>query len=338
MNTKIRLTAGVAAVLLVASTAGYSWNYATHAYIAGRISTLIPVLKSNQVYGIMSPDIFNLDFSLMDDAVLRGFTHGVPPEGTGGLNEDFLAVWQNADGPFQKAAALGYLGHNDAWGADYIAHWHVLPTLPPPFDPPYENEKPGYIIILAIELDKQLAGAGVWASLEAGLGITLSIDERMMFTENVIEFAGDIMVWRADPGIGQKLIDAASVRTPSFWALLHRAFPKAYKPTMKAAEEAFQRDMIQFGALLLTDESTIKQAISQQMAMFAIQYLAYKMNMDPEALYPTLLPVLLPVTTLAVDAAVQICEGADYMAEVDATADFVAAQLESRHLTSKLLR
>ncbi len=74
-----------------------------------------------------------------------------------------MSVWFNADGPFQKADALGFLGHNDAWGADYIAHWQGIPP-PPPFPPGYENEPPGYIIALAVQLDQILAGAGVWVN------------------------------------------------------------------------------------------------------------------------------------------------------------------------------
>ena len=335
MNKKIPLMLGVAAALLAVSTAGYSWNYATHAYIAGRIGTFMPILKMNQVYGIMAPDIFNLDFSLMDDAILRGYTHGVPPEGTGGLNQNFMAVWRNADGPFQLADALGYLAHNDAWGADYIAHWQAIPPLPP-FAPPYQDEHPGYIVALAVQLDQILDGYGVWAGL-AAKGVPLSIDERMLFTENIVEYAGDILIKRADPLIGQKIMEAAMVRTPSFWALLMRAFPRQYKPLMKAAEEAFQQDMIQYGVLLQADEATIIMVVSNQLVGFAIQYLAYKTGMPPAA-FDSLRPDLFNVAFLAMNASVLICEGANYMAEVNATASYVAAQLQARNISSKLLR
>jgi hypothetical protein len=337
MKKKFSLAAGVITALLVISTAGYSWNYATHAYIAGKIGTLTPILKMNQVYGILAPDVFNLEFSLMNDAVLRGYTHGVPLEGTGGLNQDFMAVWRNADGPFQLADAAGYLAHNDAWGADYIAHWMGIPP-PPPFPPGYENEHPGYIIALAIKLDQILAGAGVWSTLAAN-GIVLTIDERMMFTENIIEYAGDIIIKRADPGIGQKIMEASMVRTPSFWALLMRAFPRQYKPLMKAAEETYQQDMIQYGGLLLADEETIMAVVAQQMAEFSIQYLAYQMGVLPEAFEP-FRPQLVNLSALAMDIGVGICASPDagYMDEVDATAAYVAGQLQARNISSKLLR
>ncbi len=92
----------------------------------------------------------------------------------------------------------------------------------------------------------------------------------MMFTHNIVEYAGDIVIKRSDPDIGQKIMEAAMVRTPSFWALLMRAFPRQYKPLIKAAEEAFQRDMIQYGLLLQADEETIIAVVSNQLAGFAI--------------------------------------------------------------------
>ena len=335
MKKKIPLVLGLAAALVVVSTAGYSWNYATHAYIAGRIGTFMPILKMNQVYGILAPDIFNLEFRLMDDLVLRGYTHGIPAQDPGGLNEDFLAVWGNADGPFQKADALGYLAHNDAWGADYIAHWQAIPPLLP-FPPPYQNEHPGYIVALAVQLDQLLEGYGVWAGL-AAKGVVLTIDERMLFTENIVEYAGDILIKRADPLIGQKIMEAAMVRTPSFWALLMRAFPHQYQPLIKAAEDTFQQDMIQYGVLLQADEATIITVVSNQLVGFAIQYLAFKTGLPPAAFDP-LRPDLFNVAFLAMNASVLICEGASYMTEVNATASFVAAQLQARNISSKLLR
>ncbi len=75
--------------------------------------------------------------------------------------------------------ALGFLAHNDAWGADYIAHWQAgIPPLPPwpAFPPPYQNEPPGYIIALAVQLDQILDGPpyNVWSTLAAN-GVVLSI-------------------------------------------------------------------------------------------------------------------------------------------------------------------
>jgi hypothetical protein len=338
MKKRLLLAVGVAAALLVISTAGYSWNYATHAYIAGKIGTYMPILKMNQVYGIMAPDIFNLEFSLAGDNVLRGYMHGIPAQDPIGPNYDFMAVWWNAHGPFQKADAAGFLAHNDAWGADYIAHWQALSTLPA-FPAGYENEQPGYIIWLAIQLDQYLEAAGVWEGLAAPpYNVALSLDERMLFTENIIEYAGDILVMRDDPEIGQKIMDAAMVRTPSFWALLMRALPHSYQPLMKAAEEAFQQSMLQYGALLQTNEVMVLAVVSQQMAEFAVQYLAFKTGVPASDLSPIYMPVLLPISTLAMNEAVHICEISNFMQEVNDTADYVAGQLQAHDISSKLLR
>jgi len=67
------------ASIFIASTA-YSWNYATHAFIAGKIGKNLPVHNFNEMYGLMAPDILNFEFSLMNDSVLRGYTHGIPAD------------------------------------------------------------------------------------------------------------------------------------------------------------------------------------------------------------------------------------------------------------------
>jgi len=142
------------------------------------------------------------------------------------------------------------------------------------------------------------------------------------------------------PGsVGQKIMEASMVRTPSFWALLMRAFPRQYKPLMKAAEETYQQDMIQYGGLLLADEETIMAVVAQQMAEFSIQYLAYQMGVPPEAFEP-FRPQLVNLSALAMDIGVGICASpeAGYMKEVNATAAYVAGQLQARNITSKLLR
>lgn len=334
MKKRLVIVVGAIAALFVVSTAGYSWNYATHAYIAGKLATLQPVLKMNQVYGIMAPDFLNLDFSLMDDALLRSYTHGVPPQGPGGLKEGFMAVWRKADGPFQLADAAGYLAHNDAWGADYIAHWMAIPP-PPDYPPAYQDQPPGYIIYLATVLDQALDGAGLWTNLASTLGFPLPISDRVLFCHNVVEYAGDILILRADPAIGQKIMESAMVRTPSFWALLMRAFPHQYQPILKAAEDAFQQQMIQYGGLLMTqNETLIKQVMAVELAAFSIQYLNYKTGGNFTAFQSYLEGAVLG----ALDASIAICQGAGYMAEVDAAAAYVAAQLQARNITSKLLR
>jgi hypothetical protein len=325
MKKRISFAVGVIVALLVVSTAGYSWNYATHAYIATKIGTFLPLLRTNEIYGLMAPDIFNLDFSLMNDIVLRGYTHGIPAEDPGGPNQDFMAVWKKADGPFQKAVAYGYVAHNDAWGADYIAHWKAIPP-PRPFTGIYAGQPPGYIIALAVELDKILDAQGIWDQIAWLLGgQQLPVEDRINFTHNIVEFSGDILIRRADPQIGKKIFEAALLRTPEFPGLLKTAFPVQYANMIDTAEEAFRQELMQYGGLLWSapSEGFILDAVSDQLATFAVQYLSIKFGQD----FSSYQPYLVPIAKGAMIAGVQICEDAHYMSEVNATALYVAIQL-----------
>jgi hypothetical protein len=323
-KTIVLVSSLLAAVVLISGTS-YSWNYATHVYIAERIGKGMPLTKANEMYGIVAPDIFNLEFSLMDDNVLRGYTHGIPKgDPDAAPSQAFMAVWWKANWGLQKPAALGYVAHNDAWGADYIAHWKAIPSLPQ-FPPPYQDEHPGYIIALAVELDKILEAQDVWHGFEQA-GISLGISERMMYTENVMEYAGDILIKRADPLIGQKIWNAALLRTPEFPGLLKKAFPPQYAAFIEPAEETFRQQMILYGGLLLADEETIKVNVANQIAGFAIDYLEYKFQALPGS-FEEYRSTLINISYGAMTVAVQICEQARYMDEVRATIYYVKLQL-----------
>jgi hypothetical protein len=326
MKKKISLGLGVIAALILVSSAAYSWNFATHAYIADKIGRFIPLIKANEIYGIMAPDIFNLDFSLMNDDVLRAYTHGIPKDDpTVPASQAFMAVWQKAVGPFQKAAAFGFVAHNDAWGADYVAHWKAIPSLRA-FPSPYQDQPPGYIIALAVQLDKILETNGVWAGL-GYYGISLTLSDRMMFTHNIVEYAGDILIKRADPLIGKKIYEAALLRTPEFPELLVKTFPPGHSNDIGRAEEVFRQQMIQYGLLLWNyNETTVIDVISGQLAGFAIQYLAFVTHQDPSN-FSGLVGPLTGFAHQAMDAGVQICEKARYMDEVNLTALYVSLQL-----------
>jgi hypothetical protein len=335
MKKRISFGLGVVVALLVVATAGYSWNYATHAYIATKIGTFLPLLRSNEIYGLMAPDLFNLDFGLMDNLTLRGYTHGIPAEDPAGTNQDFMAVWRKAGGPFQKAVAYGYVAHNDAWGADYIAHWRAIPP-PSPFPDPYQNQPPGYIIALAVQLDQVLEANGVWAGFEQDpFNITLGIADRINFTHNIVEFAGDILIRRADPQIGRKIFEAALLRTPEFPGLLKMVFPSPFNDEVEAVEEAFRQQLMQYGLLFWNShsESFIIDAISNQLAAFAVQYIKAVIGSD----FSNYQQNLVPIARGAIIAGVQICEQGHFVNEVNATAVYVAVQLMLHHVSGFFL-
>jgi hypothetical protein len=183
-----------------------------------------------------------------------------------------------------------------------------------------------------VELDKILASQGVWNQINGLLGgASLDISDRLNFTHNIVEFAGDIILRRADPLIGRKVFEAALLRTPEFPGLLKMAFPVQYAGSIETAEEAFRQQLMQYGGLLWSapNESSIIDVISNQLATFAVQYLSVRFGHD----YSTYQSALIPFAEGAMNASVQICEKAHYMTEVNATALYVAVQLLLHHVT-----
>jgi len=158
------------------------------------------------------------------------------------------------------------------------------------------------------------------------------IRKKIKRPENIVEYAGDILIKRADPLIGQKIMNAALLRTPEFPGLLKRSFPHQYRALIEPAEEMFRQQMILYGGLLLADEETIKINVANQIAGFAIDYLEYMFQAPPGS-YEDYRPMLISVSYGAMTAAVQICENARYMDEVRATIFYVKLQLLLHHIS-----
>ena len=336
------------ALLFITMTA-YPWNFATHAYIAGKIGKALPVHNFNEMYGAMAPDILNFEFSLMDDYVLRGYTHGIPPDAVGYSpyptpSDSFMSVWDAAYRSIRKSAAYGFVSHNDAWGADFVAHWRAFPT--PDLDPPdpiafplsmpvdYTLQPPGYIIYLAAALDFGLEFAQAWEAM----GLENDFATRLMFCHNIIEYAGDLVIKRHDSLIGRKLVWASHLRTPQFAKLLEEAFPDAYDPVIDAAEPQYREYLTQYGLILLMPEETAIEMLAEQLADLAVDYLIF-LGMPPEMVEP-MKPQLVEFGILTLAISIDICENADdylgvgfpsYMDELNQVAiPWVDGQLQAR--------
>jgi len=316
----------VGLALLFINMTAYPWNYATHAYIAGKIGKVLPLANFNEMYGLMAPDIFNFEFSLMDDYVLRGYTHGIPPDAQGyypyqAADYHFMNVWYSANWGLKKSAAYGFVAHNDAWGADFVAHWRILPStnpappesilfpLPAVIPDGYPDpipQPPGYIIWLAAVLDAGIAQSGTWEQM----GLGKDYGTRLMFCHNIIEYAGDLVLKRHDPLIGQKVILACALRTPEFARLLKNGFDHLYDPRVVAGEPAYRKYLIQYGLLLLMPEQTAINMLAEQLAGLAIDYLAFMSGITPEQL-EALIPGIREQLTLfgqgSLAAAIQVC-------------------------------
>ena len=305
MKKGIVLSLSLVLLLVWSAVPAFSWGSATHAYILDHIGKRLPLMNANELYGVMGPDIFNYVFTLTPEqmTVVNAYTHGTP------VNEAFMEVWKKARWwGYEKSLAFGYVAHNEVWGCDFTAHIRALTTHGD------QGQDEGYVITKAKALAPILGGALAQA------GYALSDDIVLMLSHNLIENAGDILLLRADPMIGQKIVMASVLRSNDFPALVTRAMGPDWKDAVFAAEKEFRKTMILYGAALMQGEQSAIQTLSAQIAQIGIAYIKAMGGPD--------IPLDL-ATQLAEFGTVQgmgLIAG-DYMTEVNATISFVRAQL-----------
>lgn len=306
----------ICCLFLVMPTAAFSWNQATHAYIAESLGATAGIDDLNEMWGSVAPDMFNYVF---DPELCVGWisdqTQGVDPDSA-------MKIWSAAGTGKEETFAFGFISHNDSWGADFVAHHSGL-------RPGYENE--GYIITKAKQLlnapsnpaDPQLTFGDVFA------GFGMSPDVALLVAHVITEYAVDIRLGsEVDPLLGRKLATAARNETKKFQPLLVKAFATEYADycfgddystaanALTTTEKGHRKDMIYLG-----------QAISQAEPV-AVQLLAEQLV----AVLPDLgLSVPVEIARAAIVSSMAICD--DYKAEIDATVEFVEQRLEDHGVT-----
>lgn len=286
--------------LLVAGLAlpAFPWGSATHAYIANRIGRILPPANTNEIYGLIAPDLFFYDFhyALREDIYV--FTHGAPGY------EYFLGIWAVAPGGMAKSLAYGFVAHNDVWGADVTAH-----------HPPRN-----YVINKAMALIPMID----WSGVEALIG-PVSDEDKLLLCHNVVEGAGDILIRRADPTIGARLLGAALLRDDSFPGLLASFIPSSVVTLdeIKANERLFRQAMVLYGGALMQPEPVAIKLLAQQYGQMAVEYLAAKFGgAVPQPVADAVMAVSLQGLTKAVGLLAP-----DFMAEIRLTISQVKVEL-----------
>jgi hypothetical protein len=305
---KTFLTIGLIFLALVFfTTDAFSWGSATHAYIDDHLGKKANLRNMNEIYGGMSPDIFNYMFESPYLQDLYITTH-----------YDFMDVWRAARCEVGKPLAYGFVSHNDLWGADSTAH-HAGLTY---------GQGEGYVIAKAKDLMHQ-----------APLPLELGIPDDVAFEiyHNIVEAGVDILVKRNDdPLIGQKIMSSALLRSPEFPLLLVKAYADDFSPyfgsyvkaakAIASAEKEFRKTMILYGYALTQDEPAAIQLISEQMADLAESFLgAYGIPLSlPKEKVVALINEL-------VQASISLCEP-DYAQEITATTDFVSQNMKGHRI------
>jgi hypothetical protein len=228
-----------------------------------------------------------------------------------------IKVWKAAKtgDPYTRSAAYGFMRHNDVWGAYYTAH-HSGRTY---------GLGEGYII----------AKTGDMLSLNGGLFTLLNVPQSLAFdlTHVAVETGVDVLMLRLDSQIGNKIINAASQRTPQFPELLVQAYANDLPLNQDAstlirnAEAEFNSLMQLYGQALSFDETTAVRLLSEQLANIADAYLEpYEITLPPEL-------DLVAFTGAYINEAMALCQG-DFEEEINQTITFVDGQLRENSINA----
>jgi hypothetical protein len=297
-------------MVFVLTTGAFAWSAATHAYIEDHLGKKGGLDNGNEIYGGLVPDIFNY---LFNDPAYLDYLYGQ-------THNDFLKVWNASRWGLEKSLAYGFVGHNDVWGADFTAH-HLCNTC---------GTGEGYAIAKVRELL-------TIAPLPVQLGIPE--DVAIEIFHEIVETSVDILVSKkTDPLIGKKIVSSAIARSPQFPLLLVKACAKDFAlyagisyfeaaRFITSAEKEFRKTMILYGQVLMQDEATAIQLISEQTADAAEGFLSLygiQLPLPKEEI----IQMVIGYTTLAIS----ICEY-DYQHEIEATIHFVDQQLKGYGIT-----
>ncbi|RFT15871.1 MAG: hypothetical protein OP8BY_2269 [Candidatus Saccharicenans subterraneus] len=317
----------VSALLVLVMTmfmviSGFSWGSATHAFIAKKTGRYYLALDFQELYGSLAPDLFNYNFDLYADPVLRAFTHGTPG------NEAFMSVWEKATyRNFQKALAYGFVAHNDVWGADFTAHHQAQSIAPPDDFPLVPGEiEPGYVMIKAVALNADPTINNYFESLGLYNADPGQFRLRLELCHNLVESAGDLIIRKVDARIGEDIIAAAVVRDKSFQNLLITALNNPdYNSAIRENEVLFRRFMVQYGAILILPEFRALKGLAESLAQSGVLLLKKMAGIDIPLDRAT------EIAEYGLKKSIQLC-APDYMNEVRKTIEKVRLEMRSRNI------
>lgn len=318
MNKPAHLTGVMLVLLWSAASPLYAWGPATHAYIAHELGNKQGFADLQEIYGAVLPDTFNLMFGDPYQDPLWTQTH-----------YEFMMVADKAESDRDKACAYGFASHNEAWGADHIAH--ISST---------SNPAVGYVVRKRDELAGILEPQVRLFLVFAGVPNAGTLVEELLpiVADSAVETAVDLLVSRnEDPQIGARMVLAARSRGLSVPILLSRAYAEDFAETAEiteaaatsliiAAENEFRKQIELYGAAL-TQEDPI-EVLSEQGAELAELIVA--------AEHGTLLDVPADLMKEILDAAIDVVKD-DYSDELQATVTHVQQELESHGVATASL-
>lgn len=306
-----------AAIVTVISLSWWSpafpWASLTHVYIGQELDKQSGPLNLDEVYGITAPDAFNYLFT-PPFSEYRDYLY----EQT---HFEFMKLWDGVKHGYEKPIAHGFIAHNNEWGADRTAHVKSLTLLP------YE----GYVITKAKALHEVLMQVPEYAAL--GLPESVSIE----VCHDIVEAAGDVVINRAIPGLGEKLVKSTLRPSEIFQKLLVEAYAPGlvdfsagtsllldYETAAQVillSEAGFRSYMATYGWVFQQDEQIIMQGIIADFESMARAYLEALGSPLPSEVD------IKPLIEFGLSQAIGLCEY-DYLEEVQATIQYVDRQMK----------
>lgn len=292
------------ALLAVAffSPDAFAWGSATHAFINDHLGKESRLANINEIYGGVGMDVFN---SLFLNQSLSCRAHC-----------EFMKVWNEAKSQTEKALALGFVSHNETWGADFTAHQKSITS----------GKDEGYVITKSYLLKEILEQNPGYRELN------LADDMALLFAHYCVEGGIDILIKRWDPLIGRKILTSAKARSSAFPLLLVKAYAQDFTAYFGSypeavmgifsAEEQFRKTLIIHGLALTQVEDLAIRIVAEQMAGQSENFFAaHEIDIPAAADLATLMK-------FALEKSMEICAGDCYQ-EISATIGFLDQQLDA---------
>lgn len=243
----------------------HAFNPIAHLYIAEKV---FQNKNINLQYGSISPDL-----SLYVDNPEKW------PTAFTDTHYEYIDLRPYALSPTQRAFALGWLTHNEAWGADYYAHVEYPP-----------GSGIGYVIEKADILSKEIG-----------------LDPE--FAHFAIETAIDVLlINNVDPELGERLLKANLLRSWEDRNLLVRVLVWNEKRTdwltLATAELTFRNLITRYAMVICLPSPQREQSLADLGAKLALEM--YGITVSPEEALHIL------------EYAIQLCEE-DYKEVIDFT-------------------
>jgi hypothetical protein len=322
---KALMTLGAVCFAFLLPVETFSWNQATHAYIANRLGARAGYDNLNEMWGSVAPDMYNFVF---DPTLCPGW---IADQTQGTYAETFLKVWDAAGTNAEEALAYGFVSHNEQWGADHTAHEACLIC----------GQPGGYIIVKAkLLLTTPVNPAAPQRTFgEAFAALGMGPDEGLLIAHLITEYAVDIRLTNeVAPRLGRKLATTARSDTRGFPPLLVKAFAADYAaycfggdlttaaPVLTSVEKGHRKDMIFLGQAISQPEPVAEQLLAEQVVGILPDFLGKPLPVTDE--------VAVGIMKAAIAAAVSLSD--DYRAEIEATIEFVGNSLKDHgiiHIT-----